>query len=89
MDLQQAEGKARLHELCATADVIVEKCVDRTTIAPTTHAWRCPWVHPQQQSSSNPPEPRPLVADRAPARRPRNVSRRYACVRYITAIGRG
>ena len=60
LDLQQAEGKARLHELCTTADVIIEKCVDRTTIAPTTHAWRCPCTH----------------SSRAAAPHPRNVSRR-------------
>ena len=37
-------------------------------------------VHPQQQSSSTPPEPRPLVADRAPARA--QCLTALACVRY-------
>ena len=64
LDLQRAEGKARLHELCATADVIIEKYPQKPRPAPAAHARRCPCTHSSRAAA----KPQPLVAQRAPAR---------------------
>ena len=77
LDLQQAEGKARLHELCATADVIIEKC-GQNAPAPTTHAWRCPCTHSSRAAAPH-QSPGPSWLTEPP---PAQCLTALACVRY-------